>query len=577
MKKILFVLLLLGIVLNSCKKDLLNKSPQDQISDPAFWKSDGDLQLYINNLYSQLPGWNVTGEGGTPLLDAGTDVAIATGLFQTTKNRLDGVINVSSTGGGWSWQNVRAANYFLDNIDRVPEGGKKNQYVGEGYFFRAWAYFVLLKQFGDLPIVTKALSTADHDILYGARSSRTDVVNFIVKDLDTAISKMGDKTTAGANRINRDVALAFEARVCLYEGTWEKYHANDAFKGTTDGTAFLTKAAQSAKAVMDGANYSLSTGDPHQAYYELFNKVKTELSNNPEVMLYRSYDRAAFGDDFGNEVWNWPNGSGITKDMVDMYLCFDGKPISLSPLYQGDHDIRQIVQNRDPRLVQTVMNPGDPVTISLTGDTTKFVVPQMINQQGDPTGYDSQKFRQPHLDPATGLYSTDLAYIIFRYAEVLLNYAEARAELGQLTQDDVDMTINKLRDRVGMPHLTLSSIAVDPAWPDYGYSLPDYLYEIRREREVELFSEGFRYDDLMRWRADRLFVGKRPKGAYYTAELKSAWPNLVTDANNYIDPYLNVLSGANGTWGFNPNKNYLMPIPTNELTLNPNLKQNPGW
>jgi hypothetical protein len=533
--------------------------------------------LYINNLYSQLPGWNVTGEGGTPLLDAGTDVAIATGLFQTTKNPLDGVINIPSTGGGWDWTNVRAANYFLDNIHRVPDGGKKSQYVGEGYFYRAWAYFKLLKQFGDLPIIKKALTTADQDILYSPRSSRTDVTKFIVSDLDSAISKMGDKTSAGANRINRDVALAFESRVCLYEGTWEKYHQNDAFKGTSDGTAFLNAAVIAAQTVVSGGNYSLTTGNPNQVYYNLFNTVKTQLSNDPEVMLYRSYDRVAYGDNFGNEVWNWPNGSGITQDMMNMYLCSDGNPISISPLYQGDHDIRQIIQNRDPRLVQTVMNPGDPVTISLTGDTTKFLVPQIINQQGDPTGYDSQKFRQPQIDPATGLYSTDLAYIIFRYAEVLLNYAEAKAELGQLSQSDVDITINKLRDRVGMPHLILGSIAVDPAWPIYGYSLPDYLYEIRREREVELFSEGFRYDDLMRWRADKLFVGKRPKGAYYTAELKSAWPGLVTDANNYIDPYLNVLNGSNGGWGFNPGKNYLKPIPTNELTLNTALKQNPGW
>ena len=136
MKKSLFILISLGIVLGSCKKGLLDKSPQDQISDPEFWKSDGDLQLYVNNLYAQLPGWNTTGQGGTPLLDAGTDAAIATGLFQTTKNRLDGVVNIPSTGGGWNWQNVRAANYFLDNINRAPDGGKKNQYVGEGYFFR---------------------------------------------------------------------------------------------------------------------------------------------------------------------------------------------------------------------------------------------------------------------------------------------------------------------------------------------------------------------------------------------------------------------------------------------------------
>ena len=128
-----------------------------------------------------------------------------------------------------------------------------------------------------------------------------------------------------------------------------------------------------------------------------------------------------------------------------------------------------------------------------------------------------------------------------------------------------------------MPNMVLASIPPDPNWPDYGYTLPGYLYEIRREREVELMTEGFRLDDLLRWRADKLFAGKRPKGAYYSAELKAAYPNLAVDAANFLDPYKTALTGPNGGWGFNPGKHYLLPIPTNELTLNPALKQNPGW
>ena len=128
-----------------------------------------------------------------------------------------------------------------------------------------------------------------------------------------------------------------------------------------------------------------------------------------------------------------------------------------------------------------------------------------------------------------------------------------------------------------MPPMTLASIPVDPNWPDYGYTLSNVLQEIRRERVAELLTEGFRLDDLMRWAAHKLFAGKRPKGAYYSAELKAAFPNLVVDANNFLDPYKTALSGPNGGWGFNPAKNYLLPIPTNELTLNTALKQNPGW
>lgn len=583
MKKSFYILsIFMGtlFVLSSCNKTLLEKSPQDQISDPQFWKTPSDLQLYVNNLYSVLPGWNLSGSGGNPLLDASTDVAISVGLFSTNKNLLDGVVNIPASGGGWTWTNVRNVNYFLENANRVPDGGLKKQYIGEAYFFRAWNYFELLKKFGDLPIITKTLDpsvSSDQQILYSARSSRTDVVTLILKDLDSAVANMDVKANVSAGRLNKDIASLFQSRVALFEGTWEKYHANDAFKGTTDGSAFLTKAAQAAKAVMDGGRYSLVTGDPNQVYYNLFNQI--DYSKNTEVMFYRGYNGAAFGGNFSNQVWNWPNGSGLTKAMLEMYLCTDGKPSSVSPLYKGDKDIRQVIVNRDPRCVQSVMNPGDAVTVGLKNDTTFYTAAGLTSNYNSGTGYESQKFRRPQVDPATGTYSGDQAYIIFRYAEALLNYAEAKAELGQLTQSDLDISVNKLRDRVAMPRMTLGLITPDPTWPAYVYyTLPDYLQEIRREREVELFSEGFRFYDLMRWRADKLITGQRPKGAYYTAELKAVSSGtLAVDANGYLDPYFNTLKGPGSTWGFDPTKNYLQPLPTTELTLSSSLKQNPGW
>jgi hypothetical protein len=444
----------------------------------------------------------------------------------------------------------------------------KDQYTGEAYFFRAWFYFELLKQFGDLPIVTKTPFVTDVDILYSARSSRTEVVNFIVSDLDLAIAKMKKKTDLAAGRLNRDIAYLFKSRVCLYEGTWEKYHKGTPFAGTTDGAGFLNLAATAAKAVIDGSNYSLTTGNVKSVYYELFNQV--DLTNNKEVLFWKQFNQITFGDNYGNQQWNWPHASGYTREFVRSYLCSDGLPISVSPLYKGDGDLRDVVVNRDPRLVQTIMNPGDPIMISLKNDTTKFVTPWLTGQMG-PTGYESQKWRRPQLDPLTGTYSNDLAWIVFRYAEALLNYAEAKAELNQLTQADVDVTINKLRQRVGMPNLNLSSITTDPSWPDYGYTLTPALQEIRRERAVELTAEGFRLNDIMRWRAHNLFVGKRPRGTKYTAEFKSINSALKQDTEGYLDPYSGaVLTGPGSTWGFNP-------LPTNEITINPKLIQNPGY
>jgi hypothetical protein len=577
MKRIFIIIVIFlgtGLSFSSCNKDFLDLTPLDQISDPEFWKTDQDLELYMNGMYSVLPGWLASGSGGNPLLDAGTDMAISVGLWLGTKNRLDGAINIPSSGGGWSWTNVRNVNYFLANSERVKSGALKDHYIGEAYFFRAFNYFNLLKQFGDLPIVKVPLTVNDKDALNGPRSSRTDVVNFILADLDMAASKLKKKSEVPAQRISKDIALLFKSRVALYEGTWEKYHLNDPFKGKTDGKAFLTAAAAAAKAVMDGGTYRLSTGNPSQVYYELFNQVN--LSSNSEILLWRSYSSAQ-GDAFTNQLWNWPHGSGYTQDMVRMYLCTDGLPVGLSPLYQGERDIRDVVRNRDPRFVQTVMNPGDPVTITLRNDTTKYTLPLLGGAQTGPTGYESQKFRRPQLDPATGGASGELAYIVFRYAEALLNYAEAKAELGELTQADVNLSINVLRARVGMPNMVLASIATDPNWPDYGYALTKDLQEIRRERAVELMSEGFRFDDIMRWAAHKLVVGKRPKGAFYSNEIKAAYPNLAVDAGNFLDPFRTALIGPGSTWGFNPARHYLLPIPINELTLNTSMVQNPGY
>ena len=242
MKKIIYFTLFIfsaGILFNSCEKDLLDKTPQDAISDPNFWKDENDLQLYLNRLYNSLPGWG--GSGSAPSPDIGTDIVIESAEWWggSYTRRLDGTLSVPASGGGWSWSNIRRVNYFLENADRAETGNLVDHYKGEGYFFRAWYYFNLLRDFGDLPIVTKVPNVTDEDILYPSRSPRTDVVNFILSDLDEAISKMKYANEVGPNRVTKDVAELFKARVCLYEGTWEKYHQGTVFAGSTDGSGYL--------------------------------------------------------------------------------------------------------------------------------------------------------------------------------------------------------------------------------------------------------------------------------------------------------------------------------------------------
>ncbi|MDO6518683.1 RagB/SusD family nutrient uptake outer membrane protein [Zobellia uliginosa] len=572
MKNIYYILWIvtIGLFFNSCEEeDLLDKTPLDQISDTDFWQTEGDLQLYLNNLYGTFPGW--AGAGAAPSPDVGTDIVIESqewfGASSTT--RLDGTLNVPGSGGGWSWSNVRRVNYFLENAERVESGGLVDHYKGEGYFFRAWFYFSLLQNFGDLPIITDVIGIEDESLLYGSRSPRTEVANFILEDLDKAIAMMKTASDVGPSRLNKDIAALFKARVALYEGTWEKYHQGTAFAGDTNGAGFIQQAAEAAKSVIDDGNYSLDTGDVNDAYYNLF--VQTDYSGNPEVMLYRHYDYLTYN--IQNSLWNQPNAHGMTREMTKYYLASDGLPISVSPNFEGDVTLDEIQVNRDPRLAQSVMAPGDLDFIAVNGDSIAFSVPIMTR---NPTGYAIEKWRSKELfEELNNQRTRDIGYIIFRYAEALLIYAEAKAELGTLTQTDVDMSINQLRARVGMPDLVINAITPDPEWPNYGYTLPDYLYEIRRERVVELFGEGNRLADLMRWRAHTLFVGTRPTGTTYTADIEAEYPALFTNEEGFLDPFMNYLDG--GAYGFNPERDYLLPLPTNELTLNPNLTQNPNW
>lgn len=281
-------------------------------------------------------------------------------------------------------------------------------------------------------------------------------------------------------------------------------------------------------------------------------------------------------------------GRGITRNLVESYLCTDGKPISVSPLYQGDETLVKVATNRDPRLSQTVqINDGN----HYLSDTSRFWHPawEGANEDKDYTGYQNCKglntdSRQQEIGKGTqGL-------IFYRYAEALLNLIEAKAELGTATQADVDATINLLRSRVGMPGLNIAAISTDPNW-DFP-ELSPLINEIRRERRVELAIEGYRHDDIWRWAAaGKLIKGWKPKGAKRSQFMnflkdwsnpgKGNYNDIVSglypvDDNDYIFPYKSNVVGNSG-FNFKTDRDYLSPLPTNQLILNPNLKQNPGW
>lgn len=561
-------MLSLTICISSCD-GFLDRTPLDTVSEAEFYKTPSDLRTAVNAFYQDLDGWAATAVGFNVLPDSRTDM----GTAETPSNRISGLdysTPTSASASVWSWDEVREVNWFLDHVDQAEgDEAEINQYIGEGYFFRAFYYFNLLKRYGDLPIFFEYFNNTDEAFVFKSRDPRNEVANFIIADLDQAIALMQSfPDVPTAPRISKEVAQLFKARVALYEGTWEKYHNGTEFGASgSDGSAFLQTAANAAEEVINGGIFSL-----HSDYGALFTQIG--YSGNSEVMLWRDYNDLELSINNVLQI-SWPNRCAYTRFAVRSYLCIDGDPISVSPLYQGDQDLSIIEDNRDPRLAATIMVPGDLIRQNSDGTTVEWANPDFSTANAGNTGYESQKYRNVNIDDNISNFSRETSRIIMRYAEALLIFAEAKAELGTITQADLDKSINELRARAGMPGITLGSLTVDPDWPNYGYTLSDILYEVRRERSVELIAEGFREDDLYRWRAHALFDGDQPRGAYLedgivNTELSIGDANV--DSEGYLLPF-----ASTGNYNFDESRAYLLPIPLDELILNPNLTQNPGW
>jgi hypothetical protein len=534
----LSVLILLSY---SCNDDFIDRYPLDKINDANYWQTPSDLKTYANQFYPSLT------TSGNWTRDNMTD-------NQAPANRNAFVWNeyvVPATGGGWSkadWSNIRSTNFFLQRYNTVqgdPEEVKT--YVGEVKFFRAWYYFEKVRTFGDVPWLSTDLNV-DSEELNRQRTSRKVVVDSILLDLNYAIANLPE--TSGEDRLTKFAAFAFKSRVTLYEGTWRKYH------NLGDYEDLLREAVSASQEVIDSGQFEIySTGDPQNDYHNLF--ILDDLSGNSEAIMFKRFTEDLLMHNRVRQLGE--AGSGFTKDFVESYLDIEGLPIAISPNYQGEdvNDYMQEFENRDPRMKQTIYTPDQPYHITEEGEVQYQEAPQFDNGMTF-TGYRIYKMFSPTQRDFEYQRNT-IDEFIFRYAEVLLNFAEAKAELGELTQEDLDKSINKLRDRVNMPALSVDVGFVDPDWPDWEVPVSNILNEIRRERRIELAAEGFRFDDLVRWKAGKLL--EQPK-TYLGA--------LDPETNDYRELY----PGRTRVWD---NKLYLYPIPSQEIALNPDLNQNPGW
>ncbi|TAN13948.1 MAG: RagB/SusD family nutrient uptake outer membrane protein [Chitinophagaceae bacterium] len=560
-KYIIYTMLFAMTAITSCKKDsFLNRYPLSDISPQSFFKNETDLQLYCNQYYSQLPVQNFLRAD-----DNSDDKAP-----QSINSFLAGTYTVpnSASGTAWDFSFIRTLNFFLANYSKANVSDSiKNIYVGETLFFRALDYWNKVKTFGDVPYIDKYITDTSKSALYGVRMQHKQVMDSVLKDLNFAVDHIPVSTADG--RLNKYDALALKSRICLWEGTYREYWK------TGDQDVFLQAALDAAEQIMNSGKFGIySTGHPQTDYYNLF--IQEELKDNPESIMCMRYLPVVLMNGIDRSLGE--AGDGYSKDFVRSFLCTDGLPTDMSSLYKGDDSLDEEIINRDPRLKQQIATRGFDF---LAGDTISL---PRIGTTVTSTGYQCTKGRSSSL-AAWNANASTYDFFIFRYAETLLIYAEAKAELANegkatFTQDDLDKSINLLRDRVGMPHMTMT-VPVDPwlaaKYPLVTGPLKNVILEIRRERRVELGSEGFRFDDLHRWHAGDLINNPETiLGMKLLPSVRAEYPptqvsGIVVDNNDYIRVYPSITARK---WD---DKMYLYPIPLQEITLNPNLKQNPGW
>lgn len=588
MKKVIFFLIALTFI--ACD---LNEEPISSVyKDPVF-KSENGLKLYTNSFYSILPSASAQHKK-----DEMCDYAARTEVPDFI--RKDAYGPQQST--GWDWKDLRNINYFIQNCNS-PEVPQiiRNNYIGLARFFRAYFYFEKVVRFGNVPWINKAMDSNDPD-LYAKRDSRTLVMDSILADLNFACENITlEKETTGS-LITKYVALAYKSRVCLFEGTFRKYHLNYNLSGTAD--FWLKEAETSAKLVMDKSGFSIHKADENKSYRDLFISAKTL---NTEVMLASVCDEAQ--SVFNDANWWWTSATygrriSLIRTFVNTYLNIDGTPFTDNPNYKT-MVFSEETKNRDKRLQQTI-RLGDYKRIN---DGVIIPAPPVFSYTY--TGYQPIKFTldDVYFDSGNKNYNT---IPLIRYAEVLLNYAEARAETHNFTEDDWKVTVGELRSRAGIT----GGLSKLPTKPDE-YLRTNYfpeindpvLLEIRRERGIELVFEGLRLNDLIRWKKGNLM--EMEWNGFYVPELDVlmdlnednipdvcftqkgtpgnpvegvTYINVATKISNNDNPQL-LSEGIKGeiTWLNNiprkwEEKHYLYPIPELVILMNPNLlPQNPGW
>lgn len=617
MKKLLYIPMLLLVGMTSCN-DVLDLEPKDKVDIEHYFNTATDLQIFSNYFYDKVvvnsmsnDNWGFKAQDDCKA-NQNLSAVLKAGSYRT----------VPTSGGGWSWGTLRRINTFLQYADRCPDKEAVKKYSAVTRFFRAYFYFQKVQRFGDVPWVDRQLESNDPQ-LYAPRDSREFIMKKILEDIDYAIENLPvkEKESSAPYRVTKGAALALKSNVCLFEGTFRKYHNLNIPAGTSysgeayeshDWKYYLDLCVKASEELMSGTSgkYKLfTTGKPAEDYTTLFAQ---QDASKDEYILAVKYDQTMKilhnGNAHGLVITQ--GKPGYTRKFVCSYLMKDGSRYTDKPGWQTMQFVDEM-KDRDPRLGQSIRG----LNYHRFGQTAILAA----NLEGSTTGYHATKFvgesKQGSIDmDKNNMSSNDLPE--FRYAETLLNLAEAKAELETLTQADLNKTVNELRKRVGMTGmLDMATVNANPdpyldgdINPQSGYfnvtgANKGVILEIRRERAIELVQEGRRWNDLMRWKCgkmiDQPFYGQYFPGPgsydltgdgkpnlilYAEGTAKPAAPNgelvwqigkdirLSESSYGYVDYYV-----TQDRQGFNEGRDYLYPIPTTDLDLNPNLVQNPGW
>ena len=573
--------------------DMLDEYPLDAISPETYYNNADELRSATNQFYGMFPG----------AASGYTESADVVCIFNLPAE-VQGIRTVPTSGGGWNWEYLRAVNFYLSHSVRCDDVDAREHFDGIARFFRAYFYFEKVKRFGEVPWFDRELSSTDPE-LFRPRDSRDIIMDKILDDLTYAINNISDKKDL--YNVTHWTALALKSRICLFEGTFRKYHGIPGYE------KFLNECATASKLFIDNAPYAIyQTGA--QPYRDLFSSMN---AIEEEVILARDYDRSqnVMHEANANTLSPTYGRPGMNKKIVNSYLMTNGDRFTDQPGYETMQYYDEM-QNRDPRLTQTVVGPG---YMRINSDAVSSP-----NFGASTTGYQITKWVTDA--SGDGYLGSSNDYILFRAAEVYLNYAEAKAELGTLTQEDLKISIKKIRDRVGMPNIDMDAANANPdpylCALESGYQNvtgpnKGVILEIRRERTIELLLEGFRYYDIIRWKEGKVF--EQPyKGMYFPGLTQGSGDNRydVFDMNDGTvgdqekvdiciytgkkpsvknirkfyklgDEFV-LTDGDKGNiichdiekeprqW--REDRDYLYPIPTQERLLsNGTLSQNPNW